>query len=246
MPIYSPEQLALLETAKIPKHIAIIPDGNRRWAKNLAKTPMQGHKAGADVLMDIMRAAKALGIKIVTFYTFSTENWNRAKQEVDALMLLLESYLIEQLPTMLGDQIRFQTIGDLSKLPESVYQTVKNTKKATEHCDCVQMVLAINYGARNEIARAVNRICQDYQNQVIQKEGLTEELISRYLDTGAWQDPELLIRTSGEMRISNFLLWQISYTELFITNVLWPEFTSNHLLEAVLSFQKRQRRLGGE
>lgn len=239
---YTPEQLSALDFENIPQHIAFIPDGNRRWAKKRDTSASKGHQEGADILMDIAKAAKALGVKVCTFYVFSTENWRRDQLEVQALLWLLESYLIEQRPVMVESGIQFQTIGDLSRFPASICKTIQSTKDATAHCTGMDMVLALNYGARDEICRAFNSILN---NGAWQKEAITEKMISQHLDTAQWPDPELLIRTSGEQRLSNFLLWQTSYTEMYTINVLWPDFTPQHLLSAVLNFQQRERRLGG-
>lgn len=243
---YTREQIQLLDRNRIPKHIAIIPDGNRRWAKKNNLSVMQGHRQGADNLMEIVKAAKALGIKVITFYVFSTENWSRDPIEVRALLWLLESYLIEQRPVMLENGVKLQTIGDCSRFPNSVRRTIQESKDATNHCEDIEMVLALNYGSRDEIRRAVQLILDDIASKgILPVEKVTESLISGYLDTAKWPDPDLLIRTSGEKRFSNFLLWQSSYTELYIDQVLWPDFHPRNLLNAVVEFQKRDRRLGG-
>lgn len=194
--------------------------------------------------MDVVQAADEIGIKALTFYTFSTENWQRPKVEVDMLMRLLEDYLVDQRPRMLQNGIRLHSIGNIAGLPPKIQDLLKETQEITSKGTAIDLILALNYGARDEICRAVTRILDDYSNQRVQKEDLTESLISRYLDTTKWKDPDLLIRTSGEHRISNFLLWQISYSELYMPEVLWPDFKPHHLLEAILNFQQRQRRLG--
>ncbi len=242
---FTDEQKALLKPDKIPKHVAIIPDGNRRWAKIHACSAPKGHQKGADALLDIVQAAKELNIKIMTIYTFSIENWSRPADEVDALMFLLASYLTEQLPAMQQNGIRFHTIGNISKLPDHVIAIVEKTKKETAHCQDIDLILALNYGGRDEISRAMHKLIDDLTAQKLKKEEIDEAAISRYLDTFPWPDPDLLIRTSGEQRISNFLLWQISYTELYMTDLYWPDFKPCHLFDAVRDFQKRERRLGG-
>lgn len=242
---YTKEELATLSNASIPRHVAIIPDGNRRWAKlNMAST-MDGHRQGGNKLIEIVKAAKAMGIKAVTFYLFSTENWHRPKEEIAALLWLLESFLDEQRAEMVEDGIRFYTIGELAPFPESVKNAIDKTKQATADCGCVDLIFALNYGSRDEIRRACQKVARDCQEGRLSVEDISEESISRHLDTGPWGDPDLFIRASGELRLSNFLLWQLSYAELYMTPVLWPDFGSHHLLEAVQSFQKRQRRLGG-
>lgn len=243
---YTSDQLNQLQLNKLPYHVAIIPDGNRRWAKQNKLSILQGHRQGSDNLMQIAKAAKSLGIKVLTFYLFSTENWTRNVLELDALMWLLESYLIEQRSTMLELGVRFQTIGDLSRFSNRINTVIQETKAACAHCKNVDLVFALNYGSRDEICRAIRSIMQDFsKNPTLSREGVTESLISRYLDTAQWPDPDLLIRTSGEMRMSNFLLWQSSYTEICIADVLWPDFRPEHLLDAIIKFQKRERRLGG-
>ena len=242
---FSSEQLSTLDKSRVPNHVAIIPDGNRRWAKKHNVSTFQGHRQGADILMDIVKASKELGVKVVTFYIFSTENWTRDEEEVQAVLWLLETYVTEQCQTMIEHGIRLQTIGDLKRLPDSVKQALQATKDATAECHDIEMIFAVNYGGRDEIRRAVQAILDDYANQQLKREEVTERLISRYLDTNRWNDPELLIRTSGELRFSNFLIWQTSYTETYIADILWPDFNPTNLLEAVFSFQKRERRLGG-
>lgn len=247
IPIYSKEELAKINLAAVPKHIAFIPDGNRRWALKCSQYNSSnsfGHRSGADTLIDIVKAAKELGVKAVTFYSFSTENWIRPQDEVDALMWLFHSYLVSNRETMLEEGIRLGTIGDLSKIPSPAYDTILETLEATKDCRGIDMVLAINYGGRDEIRRAVKKIADDVVRGVILPQEITENLISKHMDTHPWGDPDLLIRTSGEMRISNFLIWQLSYAELHVIDVLWPEFTHLHLLDAISSFQKRERRLG--
>lgn len=242
---FNEAQLASLDITKTPKHVAIIPDGNRRWARNQNSEISDGHREGATTLIDIVEAARDLGVKILTFYLFSTENWTRPDWEIEALMLLLETFLIDQRQPMIDNGISLQTIGDLSRFPPSIQKTIQESKDATADCQQIQLVFALNYGGRDEIRRAFQNILVDYDSRKIRKEDVSEELISRHLDTAKWPDPDLLIRTGGELRISNYMLWQISYTELYVENVLWPDFTAGHLLEALLNFQQRERRLGG-
>jgi undecaprenyl diphosphate synthase len=241
---FNPEQLALLDSTRVPKHVAIIPDGNRRWAKKQHSEVETGHRHGADILMDIVKSGKELGIKMMTFYTFSTENWTRSEGEVEALLWLLQCYLNEQLKTMLDWNIRLQCIGDLSDLPEDLIKTIEEIKLATAHCDGIEMVLAVNYGSRDEICRAVKALVNDCLEKKMNPQEINEKVFSSYLDTAYWKDPDLLIRTSGELRLSNFLLWQISYTEVFVSEILWPDFRPSHLLDAIIGYQQRERRLG--
>lgn len=240
---FTDEQLDAIKRYPLPTHIAIIPDGNRRWAMRRAATAIFGHERGADTLTTVVEAAKELGIKALTVYTFSTENWQRPQDEIKALMWLFERYVRRQEPTMLREGTRLMTIGDLSKIPDSVRQAFDDVKRSTAHCTDIDLILAINYGGRNEICRAFNTILADVENGKINGE-IDEATIARYLDTAPWGDPQLLIRTSGELRISNFLVWQLAYTEFYLANVLWPEFSPQHLYDAVLSFQQRERRLG--
>lgn len=242
---FTSEQRASLDPLRIPKHIAVIPDGNRRWAQHNLTVSEKGHRSGASVLIETVKAAKELGVKTITFYLFSTENWTRSQEEIDTLMWLLKEFLNEQCAEMLSDGVRLRTIGDLTKLPSDVLEVVAETSDKTAHCTCIDMVMALNYGSRDEMCRAFDRILTDCYSKKVQMENITESLISKYLDTAPWGDPELLIRTSGEMRLSNFLLWQLSYAEIYITNTLWPDFKSADLLAAILDFQGRKRRLGG-
>jgi len=241
---YTEEEKQQLDPNRVPHHIAIVPDGNRRWANSHEATVDQGHRSGADGLMDIMRSAKELGVKVVTIYTFSTENWKRSPEEVASLMWLIQTYLEGECQEMVDNEMKFETIGDLTPVPDAVKNTIIETKAATAHCDKITMVLAINYGSRDEIRRSVAQIIDDYSIGKVQKEDITESLIASHLDTARWPDPDLYIRTSGETRVSNYLLWQISYSELYFTDVLWPDFRPQHLLEAVQCFQNRKRRLG--
>lgn len=238
-------QLDRVDRSRIPQHIAIIPDGNRRWAKKRLSSIKEGHLEGADNLMEIVKAAQELEIKYLTFYCFSTENWNRAPEEVMFLMALFTHYLTEQREEMVQSGIRLETIGELATLPPFLRKVIYETQEATQECNGINLILALNYGSRNEICRAFKSMLEDYNRQQILKEEINEATISRYLDTYKWGDPDLLIRTSGELRVSNFLLWQISYSEIYVAPVLWPDFTPQHLLEAVIDFQRRERRWGG-
>jgi undecaprenyl diphosphate synthase len=197
------------------------------------------------VLVQIVRSAAQLRVKTLTVYSFSTENWERPGQEIDALMNIFELYLIKKREWMVCEGVRLDAIGDLSRLPLRVRKAFEETKMMTKNGDRINLVLALNYGARDEIRRAVVKILQKNAEKKIEAEEITEEFIGENLDTKAWGDPDLLIRTSGEFRLSNFLLWQISYTELYMTDTLWPDFSSQNFYEAVLSFQQRYRRRGG-
>lgn len=236
--------LARLDPTRVPYHIAIIPDGNRRWARRHRSDPQEGHREGADILLDVMSAALDLGVKIVTFYAFSTENWNRSPEEVSALMDLIAFYLMNQRAEMIRKGIQFDTIGDISQLNSFLTTIIQETKEATKDCQHIKLILALNYGSRDEMRRAFQAMLEDYDKGTLTKQAVSEQTIKQYLDTAHLPDPDLLIRTSGEMRISNFLLWQISYAEIYTTPVLWPDFTPQHLLEAILDYQTRDRRWG--
>jgi len=236
--------LSLLDPNRVPKHVAIIMDGNRRWAKQKGLPPIVGHWEGAEVLTEVVRSAADMGIKTLTVYSFSTENWGRPGSEIDSLMNIFELYLIRKRDLMIREKIRLDAIGDLSHLPDRVKIAFNETRQATQGGDRINLVLALNYGSRDEIRRAIVKILQENQGKKIDYDSITEEYISGYLDTTPWGDPEFLIRTSGEVRLSNFLLWQLSYAELYVTDVLWPDFSPKNLYEAVLSYQQRTRRLG--
>lgn len=242
---YTLEEYDVLHQNAIPYHIAFIPDGNRRWAKKQCESVIAGHQSGANVLMNIIKAAKELGIKVLTFYSFSTENWDRSKDEIASFMWLLQTFLHDECENMKENDVRLNAIGDLTKLPREVVDELENAREATKRCSGIDVVLALNYGARDEMRRAICKIVDDCSTQKLQKEQITESLISKYLDTAPWGDPELIIRTSGELRLSNYLLWQSSYSEFYSTPVLWPEFSAHELLKAILDFQKRKRRMGG-
>lgn len=244
--LFHPLQLARINRSRVPKHIAIIPDGNRRWARKNLSSIAEGHREGADTLIEIVNAARELEIESITFYSFSTENWNRPPEEVFALMMLYSNFLLENKEEMVQTGVKLETIGDLSSLPSFLQHTIEETKRATQDCGKINLILALNYGSRNEICRAFRAMLNDFEQASLKKEDVNEEMISRYLDTQPWGDPDLLIRTSGELRVSNFLLWQISYSEIHVAPVLWPDFTPQHLIDAILDYQSRQRRWGGD
>ncbi|MBS0603705.1 MAG: di-trans,poly-cis-decaprenylcistransferase [Verrucomicrobia bacterium] len=243
--LYTPDDLALLDPSKIPSHVAIIMDGNRRWAKRQGLPTMMGHWKGAETLTKIVRAASELGIKTLTVYSFSTENWGRAKEEVDALMHLFKVYLEKQREPMLREGVRLDAIGDLKRLPPFVLHELERSRSYTAQGKKIDLVLAMNYGGRDDIRRAFVAMMGDFEKGKLSRDQVSEQLISQYLDTAKWPDPELLIRTSGERRQSNFLLWQLCYSEFYHTDVLWPDFDQHDLLQAVREHQLRQRRLGG-
>jgi len=238
------KQLFFKQSGVALKHIAIIPDGNRRWAKSFGQLPLFGHEKGVDTFFDTVTRAKERGIRVLTFYTFSTENWRRSPAEVRGLMRLLKDKLIEKIPEMLNKGIRLKTIGDLSYLPLEVQEAVTSAREQTSICSDIDLVLAINYGGRNEIVRACQKVAREIAKGRLLPDELTEERFSTFLDTKDLPDPDLIIRTGGEKRISNFLTWQSSYSELFYLEKKWPEFIPDDLDDAIAYFQERQRRLG--
>ena len=233
-----------IDKEKLPNHIAIIMDGNGRWAKKKKLNRISGHIKGVDAVREIVRACRELGIKVLTLYAFSVENWRRPKEEVTALMTLLKEYLMKETEEMIQNNIRLSAIGRLEDLPLDVQNTLQETRKKTEHCDGMILNLALSYGGRSEILYAVRGILSDFQKGKIKLEEINVHRLSQYLWTQGLPDPDLLIRTSGEFRISNFLLWQIAYTELYVTETLWPDFDRKELLKAIADYQSRERRFG--
>lgn len=229
---------------KLPKHVAIIMDGNGRWAKLHGKIRTFGHQSGVVAVRDVTEAAAELGIKYLTLYAFSTENWNRPKYEIDALMSLLVSTINKETKTLNENNIRLQAIGDLNSLPKKCLKELNDAIAKTAKNTAMTLVLALSYSSKWEIVDAVKKIAQDLKNDKITLENINNEFFSEYLTTKGIPDPELLIRTSGEYRISNFLLWQIAYSELFFTSKLWPDFRKEDLYEAIIDFQNRERRYG--
>lgn len=229
---------------KIPTHVAIIMDGNGRWAKQKGKPRVFGHQNAVKAVRDATEAAGRIGVKYLTLYAFSAENWNRPKVEVDALMSLLSSTIDSEINTLTKNNIHLKTIGNLSLLPESIQQKIDWAKQQTKHCDGLNLIIAISYGSRIEIAEAAKRMAIAAKNGSIEIENISTKTFNEYLDTSSIPDPDLLIRTSGEYRISNFLLWQIAYAELYFTKVLWPDFSKEDFYHAVIDFQSRERRFG--
>lgn len=225
---------------KIPKHVAIILDGNGRWAKSKGMPRNYGHTMGAKNVEVILRAADELGIQYVTMYAFSTENWNRPEGEVEALMKLLNSYLKNCIRTARKNNMRVRVIGDVTGLTPDFQERIRNLEEESSHNTGLNFQIAINYGSRDEIIRAVRKIAADG----IEPEKITEEVLEQYLDTHDIPDPDLLIRTSGELRVSNYLLWQLAYSEFYFTDVPWPEFSPEELRKAVADYSDRDRRYG--
>ena len=233
-----------IDNGNIPRHIAIIMDGNGRWAKKKSLSRIRGHMKGIDAVREVVTACRELGIKILTLYAFSVENWKRPKEEVSALMILLKEYLLKEVEEMLQNNIRLLAIGRLEDLPSEVQQILRETMKKTEDRTGMILNLALSYGGRSEILQAVQRILRDCQKGKMTPEEINFQKFSDYLWTQGIPDPDLLIRTSGEFRISNFLLWQIAYTELYVTETLWPDFNREELLKAISDYQARERRFG--
>ena len=233
-----------IQKNRIPRHIAIIMDGNGRWAKRQGLARMFGHRQGVETVHTSTEAAAALGIEYLTLYAFSTENWNRPKEEVDALMALLVDTIAKETPTLMKNNVRLSTIGDLSRLPENTQRKFMDCIGETSQNTGLNLVIALSYSARWEIIQATRNIASALQKGEILVEDINEEVLSSYMTTAQMPDPDLLIRTSGELRISNFLLWQLAYSELYFTDCLWPEFTEEEFYRAIVDYQHRERRFG--
>jgi undecaprenyl diphosphate synthase len=235
------EQIDITNT---PKHIAIIMDGNGRWAQQKGHERLFGHGFGVESVREALHAAQKMNVEFLTLYAFSTENWSRPKEEVDGLMDLLVNTISKEVDELHGNNVIISTIGDFKGLPESCQIELKNAYERTKNNTGVNLVLALNYSSRWEIVNASKKIATDVQKGVLDANEINEELFGSYLTTASMPDPELLIRTSGEHRISNFLMWQIAYSELYFADVLWPDFKKEDLYEAVLDYQSRERRFG--
>lgn len=225
----------------LPKHVVIIMDGNGRWAHRKGLDRISGHREGMKSVKSVVRAARELGIKAITLYAFSAQNWKRPKSEVDALMELLKHYLIKEGDTLIKRGIRLNAIGRLWELPYDIYQILTEIMEKTNKCREMTLTLALSYGGREEIIDAIKKLIS---NRYTSTENINEETFSQFLYTADLPEPDLLIRTSGEMRISNFLLWQLAYTEIYVTKTLWPDFRKRHLIRALLNYQSRERRFG--
>lgn len=234
-----------IDLSNLPVHIAIIMDGNGRWAKRKRLPRNIGHYEGAQTLKNIARYCNKIGIKYLTVYAFSTENWKRPKEEIEALMKLLREFLADADKELSKENIRINVLGDMRALSKDMQDDIVRIEKLTKNNNGLSFNIALNYGSRMEIINAVKKLCVDYQRGNIKLELIDENLFSKYLYTFNIPDPDLLIRTSSEYRISNFLLWQIAYAELYFDNVLWPDFSPGHINKAICSYQKRYRRFGG-
>ena len=240
----SPQPSAPSTELRIPEHVAIIMDGNGRWAKQRGLPRTDGHIRGQDALRATLRAAAEFGIRYLTVYAFSTENWSRPQEEVDALMSLLVSAIHSETPSLIEEGVRLEAIGNLSRLPETAQQALRESIQATAACERITLIVALSYSSRDEILRATTQIAREVAEGRLSVDSLTEETISAHLDTAAFPDPDLLIRTGGEERISNYLLWQAAYAELFFSSVYWPDFGREALREALEAYTARERRFG--
>ncbi|MEW6325867.1 MAG: isoprenyl transferase [Nitrospirota bacterium] len=238
------ELLASVRAGALPRHVAIIMDGNGRWAQARRLPRIAGHRAGIASARQIVESCRELGVGVLTMFAFSSENWQRPAHEVRDLMALLEHYLREEVQTLKTHQIRFRAIGRVAELPQSVQRWIRRVEQETGGYDAMVLNLALNYGGRAEIIDAIGAVVADVQAGQIAPDQITDELFSRYLTTGGLPDPDLIIRTSGEFRISNFLLWQAAYAELYFTKTLWPDFHRRELLLALADYQRRERRFG--
>jgi undecaprenyl diphosphate synthase len=241
------EQQALksqIDLGKLPRHIAVIMDGNGRWAKQHGKPRVFGHKNGVTAVREVTEAAAELGVEYVTLYAFSTENWKRPKLEVGALMRLLVETLSKEIETLNKNDIRLKAIGDLSKLPDITHKALLDGIAKTQHNKRMTLVLALNYSGRWEITEAAKRLSEQIKSGELAPEDINQDTLGGHLSTKGMPDPELLIRTSGETRISNFLLWQIAYAELYFTPTYWPDFRKAHFYQAIIDYQRRERRFG--
>lgn len=233
-----------IDQDRLPEHIAVIMDGNGRWAKEKGKPRVFGHRNGVKSVREVTEAAAEIGVKYLTLYAFSTENWGRPKLEVSALMRLLVETVYQETNTLMENNIRLQAIGEIDKLPKATYQALLEGIENTKDNDRMTLVLALNYSGRSDITRAAQDLATQVAEGTINASDISAELISEKLSTGSMPDPELLIRTSGEARISNFLLWELAYAELYFSPVFWPDFRKDNLYQAIVDYQQRERRFG--
>lgn len=234
-----------IDKNNLPEHIAIIMDGNGRWAKERGFPRVAGHRAGMKSVKETVRLCNNLGIKVLTLYAFSTENWTRPKKEISTLMRILREYLRKEINELHQKNVKIDFMGRIDELPELVQQDLKLAKEKTANNTGLLLNVALNYSGRADIIDGVKKLIIDIENKKCRKEDVNEALFEKYLYTTDLPEPDLLIRTSGEMRISNFLLWQIAYTEIYVTPTYWPDFSKEHLLSAIIDYQKRERRFGG-
>lgn len=233
-----------IDLTRVPKHIAVIMDGNGRWAKAQGKGRSEGHRAGVGALHNIIEAASNIGVRYLTVYTFSTENWNRPKDEVDTLMNLIAWAIEQEIEGMIANGVSLKVIGDMNRLPEFARTKLTDCQERTKNCNVITLVLALSYSSKWELVNAFRKIAAQVESGALRAEDINENMIDRNLETANIPDPELLIRTGGEIRISNYLLWQIAYSELYFCDTYWPNFGAEQLYDAVLEYQSRERRFG--
>jgi undecaprenyl diphosphate synthase len=236
--------LSQINKSNVPQHVAIIMDGNGRWAKQQGENRVFGHHEGVNSVREVVEACAEVGVKYLTLYAFSTENWNRPKDEVDALMELLVATISLETPNLNKNGVKLQAIGDIESLPKSCQEELQESINITAHNSKVTLILALSYSSKWEITNAVKQLAKDVQAGKLKAEDITSKMIEQNLTTKNYPDPELMIRTSGEHRISNFLLWQLAYAEFYFTEVLWPDFRKQEFFKAILSYQNRERRFG--
>ncbi len=236
--------MVAIEKERLPRHVAIIMDGNGRWATQRGLHRVAGHRRGKESVRAVVETARRLGIPYLSLYAFSTENWQRPKDEVSALMKFLRHYLLVELKRLMRHGIRLLAIGNLRRLPREVQSALREARECTRHNTGMTVILAVSYGGREELTEAVREIARRVQRAEIAPEDVDQDLVAAHLGTAGIPDPDLLIRTSGELRISNFLLWQIAYTEIYVTDTLWPDFREREFLDALAHFQGRERRFG--
>ncbi|ABW19060.1 isoprenyl transferase [Alkaliphilus oremlandii] len=239
------KEISSINMGSLPQHIAIIMDGNGRWGTERMLPRNLGHKAGVEALRDVIKTASNIGVQYLTLYAFSTENWKRPVSEVSFLMKLLIEYLRKEIAELHENNVKIQIIGDVAGLPKEVIKEIEKATIKTMNNQGLCVNIALNYGSRAEITDAIKKIAKMVENQEIQSDDIDESLVHSFLYTAATPDPDLLIRTSGELRLSNFLLWQCAYSELWFTDVYWPDFTGEHLIMAITDYQNRKRRFGG-
>jgi undecaprenyl diphosphate synthase len=242
--MFKGKRCALANTENVPRHVAIIMDGNGRWARQRLLRKSAGHRAGAQALRKLAEGAEKLGIKYLTAYAFSTENWERPQDEVDTLMDLIKEYIQQYIDDVKKNDMRLSVIGDITRLSPELQRKIKELERLTIDKPGMRIIIALNYGGRDEITRAVRKLAADVLNSKRKLSAIDADMFASYLDTAGIPDPDLLIRTSGELRISNFLLWQLAYTEMYFTDKLWPDFTIRDLQAAIDQYQHRDRRFG--
>lgn len=233
-----------IDLKRLPSHVAVIMDGNGRWAKDMGKPRISGHRAGTESVREMVRTCRALDVEYLTLYAFSSENWKRPRLEIEALMILLETFLRSEVEEMKENGIRLNSIGNTDSLPKAAKRALESAEAATRGGERMTLTLALSYGGRNEIVEAAKRLAADVKDGQLDPEAITPAVFASRLMTADMPDPDLLIRTSGEMRVSNFLLWQIAYAEIWVTSTFWPDFRRTHLFDALADYQRRERRFG--